>query len=269
MAYTEFESKFLVGCYHVSEELGEDMIPVAKVFDEFNLELNTRWIDRALESFVRRGLCTDTRTIGGGINDDVWLNSTGYQEAERLIRAGLKLRKKPKTPEPATEPDLPPNVRKLPSGSTYVVEGEVPEGFGQDGDVFLELALKENELSSDPEIAELEAKLIPASNREVTIYHNQSDAGAALADLERSIPALSKPNDPDSLQMAMNAKSGVQYVQNCKEKDVPVKIGIFRFLVVEPFKRALDSSLDDAWKVIIKGALLVLLGLILVGLGII
>lgn len=268
MAYTEFETEFLVGCYSISEEMGEDVIPVSKVFEEFYIQLNERWIDRALESFVQRGLCTDMRTIGGGLRDDVWLNSRGYQEAERLIRAGVKIRRKPKKEEHPARESLPPGVKEVSGGKTYVVEGRVPDGFGQEGDMFFELEPKLPELSPDPEIAELEAKLVPAANRDVTIYHNQADASDAINQLESSVEVISQPNDPESLQLAMNAKTGVQYLKNCQEKDVPIRVGIFRYLVLDPFKKALESSIEDGWKLIIKGALLVLLAIILTGLGI-
>lgn len=117
------------------------------------------------------------------------------------------------------------------------------------------------------ELEELEARLAPASDRKVAFHHNLPDLEDALAKLASAIPVIERLNEPAMVEAAVHFRKGMELIAVCRERRVPTSVRIVQYLIIDPLKKALESSLEDAWKVVIQGALLTLLAAILQYLG--
>ena len=112
---------------------------------------------------------------------------------------------------------------------------------------------------TNQEIAALEEKLIPASDRHVSLTHNAPELDRALDKLEEQLPHLGRLNDPEMVEAAVHVETGLELLRRCRERAVQTTVRVIRHLIIEPLKRALQSTLDDAWKLAIQGALTALL----------
>ena len=154
--YTTFEAHLLVGCYLLAEQSGEEVVSVRDVFRRFRFDPRAHWLDRALAGFVSSGLATDMRTLGASIDQEVWLNARGVKEAERLLRGGVK-------PPEGQSPLLNASVE---SGPSETPAREAP-----------------------PPI------VVPASDRIVTLDHNNPAISQAISDAKQLGVALRESND--------------------------------------------------------------------------
>ena len=185
MSYSDFEHKLLVGAYYLTEQTGEDMVRAGDVLTAYNLYWRKGWINKAVAGFVHAGLSGDARTLSDEADQVIWLTAADYRRAEELLHY-VSLNS-PESDRPKIEQQdgmLPAGVTVLPSGKTYLVEGDLPENFGSPGDMFLGV---------EP------SAQIPASDRLVTIDHNSPDVSRAIADAKQLASDLVLNNDVGNL----------------------------------------------------------------------
>ncbi|WP_440977984.1 hypothetical protein ACQHGV_09350 [Sphingomonas pseudosanguinis] len=84
-SYTTFEEQFLVAAYYTSNILDRDEVSFREVCQQFAIEPNRRWLDRALSHFVAMSWIDGPLLLGGADEQPISLTASGLREAEKLI----------------------------------------------------------------------------------------------------------------------------------------------------------------------------------------
>lgn len=128
---------------------------------------------------------------------------------------------------------------------------------------FTEAARRRSVGSNDARIAALEQRLVPAADRRVTFDHNSAGLTTALERLDSARSVVEVLNEPEMIDNAVHIKTGIDHIRRCLERGATTSVQVIRYLIIDPFKRALESGLDDAWKLVIQVGLLALLSALL------
>ena len=128
---------------------------------------------------------------------------------------------------------------------------------------FTDEARRELARSNGARIQALEQRLAPAADRRVTFSHNSAELTVALERLDSARSVIKVLNEPDMVDNAVHIKTGIEHIRRCLERGATTSVQVIRYLLIDPFKRALESGLDDAWKLVIQTGLLALLAALL------
>ena len=255
MNYQYFADALLAASY-MEMNKGRQGLSAGELLDLYELDGRAGWIEAALDEFAARGWVEHDPTLGDERQLTILLRGRGFRAAEQIIESGIKPREKQ---------TVPPGITEISRGRTYIVEGDVPSDFGGPGDVFFEVAPRAT-VQSD-EIAALESKLAPASDRKVNFDLNTPQLVEALEKLDQAMPAIEASNDPAMVEVAVHARTGLEFLKRCRDRAVSTSLGVIRILVIDPFKKALESTLEDGWKAVIQAGLLLLLGVLISVMG--
>jgi len=236
MRFSEFADEMLVALYRESELTPNTTFSSAHMLDHYPLRWREGWVYQLVDEFGSRGLIYGKGTIGDERSQPLRLTARGLREAERLMDEGV--------------------------GIFRLEEAEPAKGVGYDDAVA--------RASEEPtEMESLEAQLAPASDRDVQFDHNSRNLNESIEKLEESLPAIEGSNEPEMVEIAVHARTGVEFLKRCRDRTVAASVRLIRYLVINPFKRALESSLDDGWKLVIQTGLVLLLSALLGLLGIV
>lgn len=226
MNYTTFEKQLLVGAYELGEELVEQFVPVRQILDTYMLSPRPNWISRALEAYLSYGYATDVRHIGQEIDQEVFLTGAGVREAERLIEEGFM---PPRTPALETSPEEVASPVK----------------------------------SSEPEL--LLQRLIPAADRLVSSSHNAPKYIEAISKVEEARKLISESNqlaEDEKQDTLVHLDAGLSVLKRAKR----FTVGVVRYLVLDRLKAAFEGVIEDAFKITIIGAFMLLAALLIAAL---
>lgn len=236
MRFSEFADELLVALYHESELTPNKTFASAEILDRYPLRWREGWVHQLVADFGTRGLIHGRGSIGDERSQPLRLTANGLRAAERLIDQGVAIFRL-EEPEPA-------------KGVGYD-DASPPSG------------------PSPTEIEALDAKLAPAADRNVAFDHNSPNLNEAIEKLEESLPTIEGSNEPELVEIAVHARTGVDLLKRCRDRAVSTSVRLIRLLVVDPFKRALESTLDDGWKLVIQTGLVLLMSLLLGLLGLV
>ena len=222
MNYSNFEEALLVGAFVIAEQTGEDFVPVRTILSTFKIDGQLHWLSRAISGLVSRGELKDTRTLGGGIDQDVWLTAAGARRAESWMwNHGEPVRGHSNLLE-ATE-----------------LQSEMIAGQKRD---------------DNSELDRISDQLAPASDRVVLISDNAHVRNQIAESLNDISSTISQSNllDPDEKSDVLESLGLAQrLLQNSRR----VLVGALRYLVFERLKKAFERSIEDVYRAMIIGAL--------------
>ena len=113
------------------------------------------------------------------------------------------------------------------------------------------------------------AKLAAVGDQKVRLDDRNAHLSLAVQQLERALDVIDHSNDPDLIEVAVHLRTGIDLINRCRVRNLSTSVSIIRYLVIDPSKRAMNSSLDDAWKLVIQGGVLALMQVMLNYLGVI
>ena len=233
VSYSKFEELLLIGAYIISERSGDDVVSVKKILQTYKIDGNSHWLDRATAGLVSSGYLNDMRTLGAGVEQDLWLSAAGARRAESLMkfqgeppigRSNLLDPIEP-SPPPIERHGLPAGVSEA-SGRIFVTEGDAPVDFGGPGDLFVTMA--------------------PSSDGLVRFDHNApeyAEIATGLANVREDVRGLNDSGvDPIERERVLASFDAAQTLwKSTQLKIIQVKVGIL-------------MALDDAVKILGKSA---------------